>query len=157
MTIVRDVPGGITRGCGLLLVASLTACSVGPPAPARLDPANDTCAHCRMAVSDKRFAAQIARRGEEPIFFDDIGCLRDYLRESRPNGDAVAFVADHRTGEWVAGGRAVYSRRPSLATPMASGLVAHADSASRDRDPEAAGAEPVPAVEILGPLARGGR
>lgn len=150
---MRDRLRAIARGGGALLAASLAACAAGPPAPARLDPANDTCAHCRMAVSDRRFAAQIARRGEEPIFFDDIGCLRDYLREARPHDDAVTFVADHRTGEWVAGGQAVYSRRPSLATPMASGLMAHAGSASRERDPEAAGAEPVPVAAILGPLA----
>ncbi len=141
---------------GVLAAAAvlLAACTAGPPVPATLDTANDTCAQCRMAVSDRRFAAQIVAPGEEPLFFDDLGCLRAYIEGHRdlPNG-ATAFVADHRTGEWVAAADALFSRTSSVATPMASGLLAHRDAASRDGDPEAAGAEVVPAAELLGRLA----
>ena len=136
----------------VLLVAS---CSTGPPGPAALDPANDACAQCRMAVSDRRFAAQIVARGEEPLFFDDLGCLRDYISAHRDlPGSLAVFVADHRTGEWVEASSAVFSRQPSVATPMASGLLAHGDAASRARDSEATGARAVPAAEVLGSLAR---
>ncbi len=34
-----------------------------------------------MAVSSARFASQIVAPGEEPRFFDDLGCLAAYLRE----------------------------------------------------------------------------
>jgi copper chaperone NosL len=86
-----------------------------------------------MAVSDAGFAAQIAAPGEEPRFFDDLGCLRDHLR-TRPRlpPGAVAFVADHRTRAWVRASRAVFTRRESVETPMSSHLLAHADAASRD-------------------------
>jgi copper chaperone NosL len=105
-----------------------------------------------MAVSDVRFAAQLAAPGEEPRFFDDIGCLRDFLAEGPPlPRGTVAFVADHRTREWVPAGRAVYTRREGLETPMASHLVAHGSAASRDADPAAAGGTPVGAAEIFGP------
>ncbi len=105
-----------------------------------------------MAVSDARFAAQLAAPGEEARFFDDVGCLRDYLRK-RPRLPAgtVAFVADHRTREWVRAGLAVLTRRDSLETPMASHLIAHASLASRDADPAAAGGTPVSSGEIFGP------
>jgi len=59
------------------LALALTACTRGPAHPGTLDTRNDACAHCRMAVSDPRFAAQLAAPGEEPRFFDDLGCLRD--------------------------------------------------------------------------------
>ena len=39
----------------------------------------DACAHCRMVIVSQATAAQIAAPGEEPRFFDEIGCLRDYL------------------------------------------------------------------------------
>ncbi|MFY3745862.1 nitrous oxide reductase accessory protein NosL [Anaeromyxobacter sp. Red801] len=135
------------------------ACQRGPPAPARLDPRNDACAQCRMMVSDPPFAAQLVAPNEEPRFFDDLGCLRDYLREHpRLPPGAVAYVADHRTSAWVRAGAATYSRVPGLRTPMGSGLVAHADAASRDADPAVAGAAPVPAAELLGAApAAGGR
>jgi copper chaperone NosL len=63
----------------------------------------------------------------------------------------VAFVADHRTKSWVRADRAVYTRVPGLETPMGSHVIAHADAASRDQDPDAAGGTPVPATELFGP------
>lgn len=128
----------------------IAACSRGAPGPAPLDTRNDACAHCRMAVSDAGFAAQLVAPGEEPRFFDDVGCLRDWLK-AHPDlpRRARAFVADHRTKAWVPAAAATYTRGPE--TPMSSHLVAHENAASRDADPAAAGGKPVPAAEIFGP------
>jgi copper chaperone NosL len=142
------------RGCGVLaaaLAAAALGCAKGPPEPAALDPLSTACRHCRMVVSEPRLAAQIVAPGEEPVFFDDLGCLRDHLAGGAAlPARAAVFVADHRTGDWVPAGRAVYTRVPGLATPMASHLIAHADEASRAADPEAAGGVPVAAAEVAG-------
>ena len=118
--------------------------------PAAVDTRNDSCAHCRMTVSDVRFAGQIVAPGEEPRFFDDVGCLRDYLKQHAAPTGATAYVADHRTKAWVVAAKAVYVRNEQVDTPMGSHLLAFADAASRD-----AGA-PVPgtrmtAAEVFGP------
>ncbi len=140
-------------GAALVLAAALAAsgCQRGPPAPAPLDTRNESCARCRMMVSDARFAAQLVAPGEEPRFFDDVGCLRDRLREGAVPRGSVASVADHRPRAWVRAAAAVYTRVPGLATPMDSHLVAHADAASRAADPDAAGGAPVSLAEIFGP------
>jgi copper chaperone NosL len=119
-------------------IVALAACSSRPPPPAELDTRNDACAHCRMMVSNRRFAAQLVGPTEEPMFFDDIGCLRAHLGEADalPRG-AVAYVADHRTGEWVRAAAAVYTRDLKLETPMASHVIAHSDAVSREKDPAA--------------------
>lgn len=137
---------------GLLTVTLLTACAGGLPQPAALDTRNTECAHCRMIASDVHFAAQIVAPGEEARFFDDIGCLRDYLKASPAlASESVAYVADHRTAEWVAAADAVYTRVTGLNTPMDSGVVAHADSASRDADAAARGGASVSVSELFGP------
>lgn len=129
--------------CGL-------ACGGGLLRPAPLDTRNDTCAWCRMAVSDARFAAQLVAPGEEPRFFDDIGCLRDWLAGSAgTTAGAAAFVADHGSKEWVRAGAAVYSSCPGLETPMNSHLVAHADAASKSADPAATGCAVVAAAVVF--------
>ena len=134
-----------------VLVAGI-ACTRGPAQPAAVDTRNDTCASCRMAVSDVRFAAQLVAPGEEPRFFDDVGCLRDYLRRGPAlRSGAVAFVADHRTREWHRAASAVFTRKDALETPMASHLIAHGSVASRDADPAAAAGPPVSAAELFGP------
>ena len=75
-------PARLTTVCAALFGMGL-ACSPGVPAPAELDPKNDTCTVCRMAVSDRHVAAQVVERGEEPQFFDDLGCLAKFLDEHR--------------------------------------------------------------------------
>ena len=136
------------------ILAALTAaaCSGGPARPASLDTKNESCAFCRMAISDARLASQIVAPDEEPKFFDDIGCLRNHLRERPVAAGSVAFVADHRTKAWVPAAQAVYTRVPGIETPMASHLVAHADPASRDQDPDAKGGENVPLADLFGPV-----
>ena len=143
------------RGIAATLLAAailaLAACARTRPAPAEVDPRNDLCASCRMPVSDRRLAAQIAESGEEPKFFDDIGCLRDHLAGRSLSERAAIYVADHGTGAWVPAEKAVFTRCPSVATPMGSHLLAHAGASSRDRDPAARGGAPVTMREALGP------
>ena len=142
----------MTRALLTLALAAGACAPGGPPPPATLDTAHEACRSCRMAVSDARFAAQLAAPGEEPRFFDDLGCLRDFLRdgEALPPG-TIAYVADHRTRAWVPAAAALFTRVPSLETPMGSQLVAHADAASRDADADAAGGAAVSAAELFGP------
>jgi copper chaperone NosL len=134
----------------MLLVCGLPACAAGPLQPNAIDPANDACSHCRMIVSDPRVAAQILRPGDEPLMFDDIGCLRDYLASRDVAPDAALFVADHRTGAWVPATEAVYTRSEAFRTPMGGGILAHADHGSRKLDPATEGGEAVSAGEVLG-------
>jgi copper chaperone NosL len=130
----------------------LAACAQTAPRPAALDTKNEQCASCRMAVSDARFAAQLVAPSEEPRFFDDVGCFRDYLKAMKTQpAMAAAFVADHRTKAWVAASEAVYTRAPSLETPMGSHLIAHADAASRDQDPDARGGVAMTFHDVFGP------
>jgi copper chaperone NosL len=140
----------------LFSVFSLFACG-GPPGPAALDTKNDACAWCRMGASDARFAAQLVAPREEPRFFDDIGCLAAFLAARPAPKGSLAFVADHRTKAWVSAPGAVYTRNPGLQTPMSFHLLAHADAASRDADPDARGGTPESATTIFGAVRLGKR
>jgi copper chaperone NosL len=139
------------RRLAVLGVAALMSAACGgsgEPRPAALDLGRDACSHCRMAIVSTTTAAQIVAPGEEPRLFDDLGCLRDFVAVTPVPPDAVVFVADHRTGDWILARQAVYTRT-TLQTPMASGLIAHADAASRDQDPAARGGEAVPVGSLL--------
>jgi len=132
-------------------VAVALACAGGAPEPAALDTRNEQCSSCRMAVSSAVFASQLVAPGELPRFFDDLGCLADYLKAGKAPRGATAFVADHRTKAWVRADGAVYTRVPGLETPMGSHVIAHADGASRDQDADAREGTPVAATELFGP------
>jgi copper chaperone NosL len=135
---------------GLLAIVVAAACSAGPPAPVALDVNQVSCAHCRMIVSDHRFASQVVSRRDEPRFFDDLGCLSNFIESAGglPDG-SVVYVADHRTNRWVSLDTAVLTHVDSITAPMGSHVVAHESIASRDADPAAASGKPVDHREIV--------
>jgi copper chaperone NosL len=137
------------RRLALLLAALSAACGAG--APQAVDVRTSTpCSYCRMSMSDVRFAGQIVAPGEEPLVFDDIGCMANHLKAHPAPAGAAAFVADHRTKEWVRAEFAVFTRVPGLQTPMQSGLIAHASTTSREQDQDAVPGTQAAVVDVFG-------
>jgi len=141
------------RRRGLLpvfLLVTAAACagdrSTGPP---EIHYGLEECRHCRMIVSEERFAAAVVEGGEAAPF-DDLGCLVAHLRErgdgvpadsSAPGGGPVAWVHDHPTGHWLPAADAHFVRDPELITPMGSGLLAFAHRAEAEEVAAGAGTE----------------
>jgi len=87
----------------------------------------DMCAHCRMAVSDERFACEVVTNSGEALKFDDIGCLEQYLA-AKPGTVMVmeTFYKDYATRSWIPAAAATIIKTDVM-TPMGSGKVAFAD------------------------------
>ena len=144
----------IARMIAALIVTSVTALSVrcGPavPPPATLDTAHDPCAYRRMIVSDRHFSAQIVAPFEEPKFFDDLGCLANYLKTSAPlSPRAVVYVADYSSLAWIPTHQAVFTRVDALTAPMGSHVIAHKSHTSRAADPAARSGTPIERQEVF--------
>jgi nitrous oxide reductase accessory protein NosL len=81
---------------GFILLSTLAPLALLPACARARDPrglvdikwGRDTCAHCGMALSDRRFAAQaIGSRAMDHWVFDDVGCAVAWL-EARPAAQA---------------------------------------------------------------------
>jgi copper chaperone NosL len=81
-----------------------------------------------MAVSDRRYAAEVLDREGNLFKFDDVGCMAAFLRSRRPQIGA-AYVADYETRAWVRAEDARYVEAAAFHTPMAHGIVAFGDAA----------------------------
>lgn len=146
--------GGCLRaGCLVLVLGAFVlsaGCARAEVRPEPLAVGQESCAFCRMTVSQPEFASQLLVEGELPKFFDDLGCLHAYLTATTPGPEGgVIFVTDHHTREWVRSDTAVYVRAPSVATPMASHLVAHATADSRNADTALRDTTPVPVDDVI--------
>lgn len=130
------------------MIATLAIGCGGVSGPAQVRVGEDACAQCRMTVLSTRTAAQIVTPGDEPVIFDEIGCLRDYLANHSLSSTSRVFVADHSSGEWIDAATAVFTKSAET-TPMSSGLIAHANRASRDADPAAQNGASVEASAVL--------
>jgi copper chaperone NosL len=81
-----------------------------------------------MIVSSEKNAAQLLSAGEDPRFYDDIGCLaRD--REGRPEG-ARLYVRGAGPDEWLPVEGSWFAHPPGLATPMGYGIAAFGSEAA---------------------------
>ncbi len=83
------------------------------------------CAFCRMAISQKRYAAELIGADGTVFKFDDIGCMIHFAERRGwiahpPN----RFVHDYDSDEWLEASRASFVSSPEIASPMASGLLA---------------------------------
>lgn len=124
----------------------LAACGQPDLRPVDLLP-EDMCAHCRMAISEKRFAAEFITRDGEAFKFDDIACMANAVK-ANANRESIAafFVMDYETRQWLPGESAHYVRSPDFKTPMGGGIVAFKDKVKAEQQ----GGQALSFAEILG-------
>lgn len=85
------------RLCGellfILFALTFAACREAEIKPVNIA-AEDVCTHCKMALSEKQFAAEFITSDGEAVKFDDIGCLLDYRKE-KPDTKIATPSVDH--------------------------------------------------------------
>jgi len=91
------------------------------PAPIVWD--REACAHCRMLISEPRFAAQLERASGDVESFDDPGCLLSALARSEGVAPARALWFHHvHDDRWLDGAHVAFEEGHH--TPMGYGLGA---------------------------------
>jgi copper chaperone NosL len=108
----------------LLLAAAVAIAGAGcqrrdGPEPIAFD--RESCAYCRMLISDPAFAAQLRTEAGEVLDFDDPGCLMRYRQEHAPRARAV-WYHHLREQRWLREAEAGFV--PVARTPMGWGLGA---------------------------------
>ena len=117
------------------LAALLAACgkSGWPEGMTEIKWDRDTCVRCRMAISDRRFAAEVRGGPQNQVFkFDDIGCLVFWLRDQAWGNDAGVrlWVADAASKpdrlDWIDARQGRYV--PGKTSPMGYNFAAYAEA-----------------------------
>jgi len=108
----------------LLAAGVLAGCQPnGANRPPTVRFGEESCAECRMIISDERFAAALVTATGEALKFDDIGCLIEHETGQAPT-DGAYWVRDFRSREWLDAREATFVHSPSVASPMGFGLAA---------------------------------
>ena len=110
--------------CLTMIVTVLTNCQKQPVEPVALEP-EDMCAYCKMAISEKRYAAELIDSEGAGFKFDDIGCMANFIKGQKTVMKVEAFyVTDFDDGQWIKADDAYFVRSSELATPMNGGIIA---------------------------------
>jgi copper chaperone NosL len=99
-----------------------------PLSPPHILYGQQECEHCRMIISDGRFAAaMIVDRADgtraTPVF-DDINCLFDFEHECEDCSVLMRYLHDVNTRQWLDASGAAFVFSEAIETPMASGVAA---------------------------------
>lgn len=118
------LPTAVALGCSLFLIANCQKQSIAPVAVAP----EDMCSYCKMAISEKQYAAELIDTDGQPFKFDDIGCMANFIRTKKNTEKSVAyFVMDFNERQWIKAEEAYYVRSSELHTPMSGGIIALKD------------------------------
>ncbi|KON88362.1 hypothetical protein AF332_17160 [Sporosarcina globispora] len=104
-------------------VIFLTACSAAASEPAEIKTNHDTCDNCNMGIEELESAAQLILKNGEPVLFDDIGCMTQYLQTENPEYEA-AFVHDYLSKEWISFDTSSFIQNSDIESPMSYGIAA---------------------------------
>ncbi|MEW6368566.1 MAG: nitrous oxide reductase accessory protein NosL [Acidobacteriota bacterium] len=115
-------------GIVLAVCAFAGACGGSAPQPDPIRPAEDSCASCRMQISQPKYAAEILAPDGQYLKFDDIGCFRFYLQANSNLQNAPCWVMDFENGQWVEARKAYYAIDTKEVTPMGSNILASSTS-----------------------------
>lgn len=94
-----------------------------PPQPVEVHAGEDTCAECKMIISDEHHGAQFFQRNNAVQVFDDFGCLRKH-RSLEISENTFFYVRAYQDGKWIPGDQAFFLISPEIASPMGYGIAA---------------------------------
>ena len=115
--------------CLIVGVAVLADCQKRAVEPVAIA-TEDMCSYCKMAISERQYAAELIDRDGKPFKFDDIGCMLNFIKKGPPSVSASSFfVMDFDQRQWVKADSAYYVRSSELTTPMNGGIIAFNDLA----------------------------
>ena len=122
----------------LKLMAIITASILGAcnNAPEPVSYGKDACAHCKMTIMDKRFAAEVITARGKIFKFDAVECMVDFLKEKpeiAKNGNSTFLVSDFSNpGQFVDAMQSFFLNDKSLSSPMGSNLAAFISKGSAE-------------------------
>jgi copper chaperone NosL len=102
----------------------LVCCETSKFKPVAIAP-EDMCAYCKMAISEKRYAAELIDSEGQAFKFDDIGCMLNFTKSKKTTAKIVAyFVMDFDERQWTKAEGAYYVRSAEITAPMNGGIIA---------------------------------
>ena len=124
------------------------SCSSSEPEPISYN--SDKCAHCRMTISDARFAAELQTVKGRIYKFDDVVCMTRYMQENQSPAVKRLWVCQYDGNHsLIDANNAFFVKLESLNSPMRGNMAAFAKKSSAEELLNTSGAELVDWNELV--------
>jgi copper chaperone NosL len=112
----------------IIALVCFSGCKTSSIEPVALE-REDMCSYCKMAISEKQYAAEFIDNDGKVFKFDDIGCMVNFIQTKKVSNIAAYFVMDLDSKEWLKADNAFFVRAPDFYTPMGGNTAAFKDKA----------------------------
>lgn len=91
----------------VILIGMLAACAGDADySPREINWDRDVCINCLMGLAEQEYSAQAINSRSKVIWFDDIGCLVEYMKTDdwkrfKGDGEVKMYVGDCENGGWI--------------------------------------------------------
>jgi copper chaperone NosL len=113
----------------LLLFCTAPLLSSCEPKPENIDWNKEECAHCKMTIADKRFAAQLLTAKGKAYKFDAIECMAAFINNKRVPQEAIhsLWVMDYdHPDTWLNAKKSLFLAGEHFQSPMSLNIAAFA-------------------------------
>jgi copper chaperone NosL len=90
---------------GIILLTSFACTRRVDQSPREINFDRNVCVLCLMGLADPKYSAQSINTRGDVVWFDDLGCLIFWMEkpgwEKFEGENAVSYIADSETGEWL--------------------------------------------------------
>lgn len=143
------MPASGRRAACLLGLMLIAGCDRGPR---EISFGKEECAHCRMTVTDPRFAAELVTTTSKTYVYDAVECMAAFLNEKKiPESDVASlWVMRHdQPGDFINAEKAWYRRAEDVKSPMGLDCAAYVSEEDYRKACRRAGeAEPPTAASV---------
>lgn len=103
----------------------LLSCGTTGPQPIKIN--KDTCAYCKMTITNPNYAAQLTTKKGRYYLFDDIVCMADFKKSNTDIEYDIFYTSDFsRPTDFIDVEKALFLHSDSLRSPMAGNIAAFA-------------------------------
>lgn len=113
------------------ILTTIIACSKSGPQEIAIG--IDQCEHCKMTISDAKYATQLITEKGRVYKFDDIKCMQDYAMSNKDAATAKTYVADFPSGQLFDSSTATFISGGSIKSPMNGNIQAYKDKAAAEK------------------------
>ena len=107
----------------ILILGFFFSCESKGPEPIVLN--SDDCSSCRMQIADGKFGSEIITTKGRVYKFDDVFCLKKYLKDNPTTEVKNYYINDYSQGnELIDATTAFYSKGGSINSPMQGNVIA---------------------------------
>lgn len=124
----RKLNAGAVKMIAFMIVLSCaTACKPKGAVPIHVN--KDECDHCKMTLTDARFAAELITSKNRVYKFDDISCLIGYIKENSSIEQASIWICDYQDPtQFVKIEEAHFVQSEEIRSPMGGHTIAFANA-----------------------------